>query len=98
VCNYFPVPNRHEGESARKSEQLPVEKSFSRTDRLLRRGLVNRAVFALLAAFVGSALGNSTEQATIRITTWNLEWFPNGSAHEATPELQAQRIAAAADV
>jgi hypothetical protein len=34
---------------------------------------------------------------SIRITTWNLEWFPNGSAHDATPELQAQRIAAAAD-
>jgi hypothetical protein len=31
-------------------------------------------------------------------TTWNLEWFPNGSAHEATPEVQAQRIAAAGDV
>jgi hypothetical protein len=29
VSNYFPVPNRHEGESARKREQLPVEKSFS---------------------------------------------------------------------
>jgi hypothetical protein len=28
----------------------------------------------------------------------NLEWFPNGSAHDATPEVQAQRIAAAADV
>jgi endonuclease/exonuclease/phosphatase family metal-dependent hydrolase len=27
-----------------------------------------------------------------------LEWFPNGSAHDATPEVQAQRIAAAADV
>jgi hypothetical protein len=60
---------------------------------------VNRAVFALLAAFViGSALGNSPEPASIRITTWNLEWFPNGSAHDATPEVQAQRIAAAADV
>jgi hypothetical protein len=44
------------------------------------------------------ALGESTEPAKIRITTWNLEWFPNGSAHDATPEVQAQRIAAAADV
>jgi hypothetical protein len=60
---------------------------------------VNRAAFALLAAFVvGSALGNSPEAASIRITTWNLEWFPNGSVHGATPELQAQRIASAADV
>ena len=62
-------------------------------------GLVNRAVFALLAAFVvGSEIGESTEPAKIRITTWNLEWFPNGSAHDATPEVQAQRISAAANV
>jgi endonuclease/exonuclease/phosphatase family metal-dependent hydrolase len=58
-----------------------------------------RALFALLACLViGSALGESTESARIRVTTWNLEWFPNGSAHEATQEKQAQRIAAAADV
>jgi hypothetical protein len=60
---------------------------------------VKRTLFALLAAFViGSALGQSPKPANIRITTWNLEWFPNGSAHDATPEVQAQRIAAAADV
>jgi endonuclease/exonuclease/phosphatase family metal-dependent hydrolase len=60
---------------------------------------VNRASVVLLASLVvGSALGESTEPARIRITTWNLEWFPNGSAHDATPEVQAQRIAAAADV
>jgi endonuclease/exonuclease/phosphatase family metal-dependent hydrolase len=60
---------------------------------------VNRAIFALLAAFVvASAISESPEQAKLRITTWNLEWFPNGSAHDATPEVQAQRIAAAADV
>src|SRR5881392_2321165 len=57
------------------------------------------ALLALLTAFVaGSVLGNSPEPARIRITTWNLEWFPNGSAHDAAPEVQAQRIAAAADV
>jgi hypothetical protein len=60
---------------------------------------VNRALLALLASFVvASVLGESPEPARIRITTWNLEWFPNGSAHDATPEVQAQRIAAAADV
>jgi endonuclease/exonuclease/phosphatase family metal-dependent hydrolase len=60
---------------------------------------VNRALVALLASFVvASALSQSAEPTSIRITTWNLEWFPNGSARDATPELQAQRIAAAADV
>jgi hypothetical protein len=58
---------------------------------------MNRALLALLAFFVvGSALDQSP--AKVRITTWNLEWFPNGSPHETTPEIQAQRIEAAADV
>jgi endonuclease/exonuclease/phosphatase family metal-dependent hydrolase len=34
----------------------------------------------------------------IRVTTWNLEWFPNGSAKDASPEEQTKRINAAADV
>ena len=60
---------------------------------------MNRALLALLASFVvGLALSESPEPTKVRITTWNLEWFPNGSAHDATPEIQAQRIAAAADV
>ena len=60
---------------------------------------MNRALLALLASFVVAlALGGSPEPAKARVTTWNLEWFPNGSAHDATPEVQAQRIAAAADV
>jgi endonuclease/exonuclease/phosphatase family metal-dependent hydrolase len=54
-------------------------------------------LFAVLAFFaVGSTLGQSPTK--IRITTWNLEWFPNGSPHETTPEKQAQRIEAAAGV
>src|SRR5258708_20928782 len=64
-----------------------------------RATFTNRALVALLAFFVVAwALGESPEQTKVRITTWNLEWFPNGSAHDATPEIQAQRIAAAADV
>src|SRR6266480_4371201 len=60
---------------------------------------MKRALIAVLAFFVvGSALGQSPEPAKIRITTWNLEWFPNGSPHETAPEKQAQRIEAAADV
>jgi hypothetical protein len=50
-----------------------------------------------LAFFVvGSAVGQSPTK--IRITTLNLEWFPNGSSHDATPEKQTQRVEAAADV
>jgi hypothetical protein len=58
---------------------------------------VNETLRARLFDFVvGSALGQSP--AKIQITTWNLERFPNGSSHEATPKKQAQRIEAAADV
>lgn len=60
---------------------------------------MNRALLALLPAFVvGSDIGNSAEQTKVCITTWSLEWFPSGSAHDAAPDVQAQRIAAAADV
>jgi len=66
--------------------------------RLLNRCLVNRVLVTLLASFiVGSILGESTEPTKIRITTWNLERFPNGSAHDTPLEIQAQRIEAAAD-
>jgi hypothetical protein len=52
---------------------------------------MKRALLTVLAFFVvGSALGQSPTK--IRITTWNLEWFPNGSPYETTPEIQAQRI------
>jgi hypothetical protein len=58
---------------------------------------MKRAFIAVLAFFVvGSAFGQSREPAKVRITTWNLEWFPKGSPHDATPEKQAQRIEAAA--
>ena len=60
---------------------------------------MRRAFFALLTSlFVASTLGESPEPAKVRVTTWNLEWFPNRSAHDATPELEAQRIAAGTDV
>src|SRR4030095_5978886 len=59
---------------------------------------MKRALIVVLAfVVVGSAFGQSPQPAKIRITTWNLEWFPNGSPHDAPPEKQAQRIEAAAD-
>ena len=62
-------------------------------------GLVNRVLGALLASFVvASTLGESPEPTKVRITTWNLQWFPSGSANEASLERQNQRIKEAADV
>jgi hypothetical protein len=54
---------------------------------------------ALLGSFVVAGVaGESPEPAKVRVRTWNLEWLPNGSAHVATPGVQAQRIASAAAV
>jgi Endonuclease/Exonuclease/phosphatase family len=39
-----------------------------------------------------------SDAQTVRCTTWNLEWFPNGSAKEAPAAQQDQRIKEAADV
>jgi hypothetical protein len=77
---------------------MASRKIFSRTDGLLNPGIVNRALFALLAFVVGSALGESSDPTRIRITTWNLEWLPSGSPKEAAPEQQNQRINEAANV
>ena len=52
----------------------------------------------VLVCFAWCGLLHAEQPSKVRITTWNLEWFPNGSAREATPEKQAQRIKAAADV
>src|SRR6476619_93107 len=51
------------------------------------------SLFVLLAACVGPALA-----APIRVTTWNLEWFPNGSPKELPAAQQQERINAAAEV
>src|SRR6478609_3907229 len=58
---------------------------------------MKRALVAALA-FLVAASALAQPPAKVRITTWNLEWFPNGSVREATPEKQVQRIQAAADV
>ncbi len=36
--------------------------------------------------------------ASFRVTTWNLEWFPNGSKKDLPADQQQRRIATAADV
>jgi endonuclease/exonuclease/phosphatase family metal-dependent hydrolase len=50
------------------------------------------------AAFLAFSIAGYTGAQTVRCTTWNLEWFPNGSAHEASADQQNQRIKEAADV
>ena len=55
------------------------------------------AIAAML--FCAAIPGKSAESTNnIRLTTWNLEWFPNGSAKEAPPDQQNQRINEAANV
>jgi endonuclease/exonuclease/phosphatase family metal-dependent hydrolase len=52
------------------------------------RGLTAGVIWLCFAA-VGAA-------DTIRVTTWNLQWFPSGSPKLASPEVEAERIRSAA--
>ena len=54
----------------------------------------HRTIVSLVAAFLVAA----AFAAPIRVTTWNLEWFPNGSPKDLPVAEQQKRIAAAADV
>jgi endonuclease/exonuclease/phosphatase family metal-dependent hydrolase len=58
----------------------------------IRRSVLSFVVVAWLA-FAASVFG-----APVRVTTWNLEWFPNGKPKELPAAEQQKRIAAAADV
>ena len=51
-----------------------------------------------IAAFLAFSITGYSGAQTVRCTTWNLQWFPNGSANEASSEQQNQRIKEAADV
>ena len=50
------------------------------------------------AAFLALSIAGYSGAQTVRCTTWNLQWFPSGSAKEASAEQQNQRIKEAADV
>jgi endonuclease/exonuclease/phosphatase family metal-dependent hydrolase len=56
-----------------------------------------RTILSLVAALLALA-GPALTASPIRVTTWNLEWFPNGSPKELPSIEQDKRIAAAADV
>jgi len=49
-------------------------------------------VFGTLSAY------GAEPSKSIRITTWNLQWFPNGSQVEASASEQAQRISQAGNI
>jgi endonuclease/exonuclease/phosphatase family metal-dependent hydrolase len=63
-------------------------------ERIRIAALVAIVVTTILPNHAGQ--GSTTEE--IRCTTWNLEWFPNGSVHDASPEEQNRRITGAASV
>jgi endonuclease/exonuclease/phosphatase family metal-dependent hydrolase len=55
-------------------------------------------IAVVLVAMPASHLISGGTHGTVRCTTWNLEWFPNGSARDASREEQNRRITAAASV
>src|SRR5437762_2883640 len=52
---------------------------------------------AIIVLFAFPELGRA-DPVRVRITVWNLEWFPDGSKKTATLEKQTEHIQAAADV
>jgi endonuclease/exonuclease/phosphatase family metal-dependent hydrolase len=58
---------------------------------------LRRSVLIFVVVLLGFA-ASTVAAAPIRVTTWNLEWFPNGSSKELPAAEQNRRIAAAADV
>jgi endonuclease/exonuclease/phosphatase family metal-dependent hydrolase len=57
-----------------------------------------RGFHRTIASLVAALLTTAAFAAPIRVTTWNLEWFPNGSPKEKPVTEQERRIGAAADV
>jgi len=57
-----------------------------------------RTLTVAIAAFFVLWISVGSDAQTLKCTTWNLQWFPNGSAREASAEKQDQRIKEAADV
>jgi endonuclease/exonuclease/phosphatase family metal-dependent hydrolase len=51
------------------------------------------AIIGLLCASASCAFC----QKTIRVTTWNLQWFPSGSSNRAAPEVEQRHIDSAAN-
>ncbi|MGZ4966359.1 MAG: endonuclease/exonuclease/phosphatase family protein [Chthoniobacterales bacterium] len=57
--------------------------------------LIPRFVLPFLALF---SLAVSASAATVRLTTWNLNWFPNEGPEESNAGVQLRRIQGAANV
>jgi len=57
-----------------------------------------RGFYRTIISLVAVLLATTAVASPIRVTTWNLEWFPNGKPKELPAAEQQQRIAAAADV
>jgi hypothetical protein len=49
-----------------------------------------RTIFSLVAALLAS-VAPALPAAAVRVTTWNLEWFPNGSPKDAKPLITASK-------
>jgi hypothetical protein len=56
------------------------------------------AFVAVVIVILANHVSAESIDRDVRCTTWNLEWFPNGSAHDASPEEQNRRITDAATV
>jgi endonuclease/exonuclease/phosphatase family metal-dependent hydrolase len=64
----------------------------------MERNRIAALVAIVVTTILANHAGGGGTAGEIRCTTWNLEWFPNGSAHDASLEEQNRRITGAASV
>jgi endonuclease/exonuclease/phosphatase family metal-dependent hydrolase len=72
-----------------------MRKSLSLFGRQPAGWITLRGAVAFGLAFL-FLISVSAQAANVCVTTWNLEWFPNGTPNELPPAEQAKRIEAAA--
>jgi endonuclease/exonuclease/phosphatase family metal-dependent hydrolase len=75
-----------------------TKRASQRANQLTSRALHRSCAALILVLLVLGSVSAFAVNVNVRVTTWNLEWFPNGSPKELPPAEQEKRIAAAADV
>jgi hypothetical protein len=56
---------------------------------------MRRLILALVAFFAAAAVSYGD---SLRVTTWNMQWFPSGTSRRLAPDDESKRIAEAAAV
>jgi endonuclease/exonuclease/phosphatase family metal-dependent hydrolase len=65
---------------------------------MVRSAITASLLSVILVTTLTRHVNGGATLATVRCSTWNLEWFPNGSPRDASPDEQDRRIKEAATI